>query len=238
MARDESPIEAALRDALLADNVHDQRQLFLDDHTGTAELEFCDGELLKHGHALRPTGSIWLCDQVAVGRYALDLLLWSHSVLAIECDGHDWHERTPEQAAHDRRRDRAVLRTGIPTIRFTGREILRNPDGCAIEVIDTFLALERRRRLIEIHAPTTSEDNRRLAKAMELGYHEGFFAGWQRAGEHRLEAMAVDLDAPDVRPVMVERECVECRGHKQLPIDSFRAFCVDCDDRTSFQRVE
>lgn len=55
-------------------------------------------------------------------------------VCIIECDGHDYHERTKEQAMHDRARDRAFQAAGIPVFRFTGSEIYNNPFGCAGEV--------------------------------------------------------------------------------------------------------
>ena len=45
----------------------------------------------------------------------------------IECDGHDFHERTKEQAERDRTKDRKIQEAGIPILRFTGREIFRNP---------------------------------------------------------------------------------------------------------------
>ena len=38
----------------------------------------------------------------------------------IECDGHNFHERTKEQAARDRRKDRDSQREGKPILRFTG----------------------------------------------------------------------------------------------------------------------
>ncbi len=55
----------------------------------------------------------------------------------IECDGHDFHERTKEQAARDRKRDRDLQRLGVPILRFTGSEIFRDLDHC-IDQVDTF----------------------------------------------------------------------------------------------------
>jgi very-short-patch-repair endonuclease len=52
----------------------------------------------------------------------------------IECDGHEFHERTPEQAARDRSRDRACQLAGVPVLRFTGREIYRDPFAVAVEI--------------------------------------------------------------------------------------------------------
>jgi hypothetical protein len=55
--------------------------------------------------------------------------------LIVECDGHDFHERTKEQAAKDRARDREAQLSGIEVFRFTGSELWRDPLGCAEQVI-------------------------------------------------------------------------------------------------------
>lgn len=57
------------------------------------------------------------------------------SILAIECDGHEFHERTPGQAARDRSRDRRLQEAGITVMRFTGSELHRNAWGCFAEVL-------------------------------------------------------------------------------------------------------
>lgn len=54
----------------------------------------------------------------------------------VECDGHDFHERTKEQAAHDRQRDREMQRLGFPVLRYTGSEIYRDPMRCAISALE------------------------------------------------------------------------------------------------------
>jgi very-short-patch-repair endonuclease len=54
----------------------------------------------------------------------------------VECDGHEYHERTKAQAAGDRKRDRALKSLGYTVLRFTGSEIYKNPHGCAIEVVE------------------------------------------------------------------------------------------------------
>lgn len=56
---------------------------------------------------------------------------------AIECDGHDFHEKTKEQAKRDKRRDRDLLAKGITVIRFTGSEIYNDAFGCAREAVRT-----------------------------------------------------------------------------------------------------
>ena len=50
--------------------------------------------------------------------------------IVIEADGHQYHERTPEQAKRDRRRDRSATLNGWTVLRFTGSEI--NSDMAAV----------------------------------------------------------------------------------------------------------
>lgn len=54
--------------------------------------------------------------------------------VAVELDGHDFHERTKEQAERDRSRDRAFTKEGIRVLRFTGREVYRDADAVVREV--------------------------------------------------------------------------------------------------------
>lgn len=58
------------------------------------------------------------------------------AILVVEVDGHDHHERTKEQAAYDRKRDRAMLREGIPVMRFTGSEVFRDAHEVALDIND------------------------------------------------------------------------------------------------------
>jgi hypothetical protein len=67
-----------------------------------------------------------------VGTIGKSRLSWS---LAVECDGHDYHERTKEQAARDRQRDRALLLENVITIRFTGAELYADAERCASEAV-------------------------------------------------------------------------------------------------------
>ena len=54
----------------------------------------------------------------------------------MECDGHDFHERTKAQAAHDKTRDRALQARGLKVLRYTGSEIWADPFGCALDVLE------------------------------------------------------------------------------------------------------
>jgi hypothetical protein len=57
-------------------------------------------------------------------------------VVVIETDGHQFHERTVEQASNDRRRDRRLMRYRIPVLRFTGTDVVRGSEEFAQEVVD------------------------------------------------------------------------------------------------------
>lgn len=71
-----------------------------------------------------------------IGSYKVDFVLEaSYGEILIECDGHDWHDRTKQQAAYDRARDRWFLQNGLQTLRFTGSEIVHSPEKCANEVL-------------------------------------------------------------------------------------------------------
>jgi very-short-patch-repair endonuclease len=55
------------------------------------------------------------------------------SLIFIECDGSEFHTR-PDQIAKDKVRDIHIRRAGIKLFRFTGSEIYRNAEGCALRV--------------------------------------------------------------------------------------------------------
>lgn len=55
------------------------------------------------------------------------------SQLVIECDGHDFHEKTKEQASRDKERDRTLQKCGYPVFRFSGSDIHRDAFKCADE---------------------------------------------------------------------------------------------------------
>lgn len=59
--------------------------------------------------------------------------------IIVECDGHDFHKKTKEQAQHDKERDRKFTQNGYKVLRFTGSEIYRDPFKCSLEVGDTIL---------------------------------------------------------------------------------------------------
>lgn len=61
---------------------------------------------------------------------------------AIEIDGYEWHEKTKEQAANDRKKDRAYLKNGYVPIRFLGSEVYHNTIDTVIEMIEIIISNE------------------------------------------------------------------------------------------------
>lgn len=76
-----------------------------------------------------------LIPQYRFAEYRIDWAFKDYENLTfIECDGHDFHERTKAQAARDKRRDRDLQGGGHPVLRFTGSEIYKDPLYCAAQV--------------------------------------------------------------------------------------------------------
>lgn len=98
---------------------------------------------------------IYLQPTVRVGeeRYRLDVAIEQYSrhfpnarvFVAVECDGHDFHERTKEQAERDKRRDRDLQSIGWTIARFTGSEIVRDPVAAARQASDLTTTILQRR---------------------------------------------------------------------------------------------
>lgn len=62
-------------------------------------------------------------------------------MLAVELDGHDFHERTKEQAQRDKARDRALAAAGYRVLRFTGSEVWRDAGNCVDELLKVALSI-------------------------------------------------------------------------------------------------
>lgn len=139
----QSPIEVLMLGALAygLDRVVDSRQ--------RAFPSFCARSNLAEGVLLRP--------QEQIGPYRVDFALtytlchfpgspgvFTKVNVVIECDGHDYHNITKEQAQRDRERDRYLQQCGWSVLRFTGTEIYRSPQHCADQVA-AFLSQETSR---------------------------------------------------------------------------------------------
>ena len=56
--------------------------------------------------------------------------------IGVECDGHDFHEKTKEQAARDKKRDRDLQALGYRVLRFSGSEIYRDVNACILAIFE------------------------------------------------------------------------------------------------------
>lgn len=85
---------------------------------------------------------MWFIQQMPVGRFVADFGIAAATsvdrtlVVAIECDGHDFHDRTKEQVARDKARDRFFTESDVRLFRFSGSEIWRDAGACADQVIE------------------------------------------------------------------------------------------------------
>lgn len=82
----------------------------------------------------------------AVQQYTLEndegTFVQSRSVsLCIECDGHEFHEKTKEQVKRDKQRERNMVKKGYKFIRFTGSEIYQDAKKCALETLRILIDL-------------------------------------------------------------------------------------------------
>ena len=90
--------------------------------------------------------------QFVIGKYRVDVLIeqdfdigyrvgyeepiWRTYRCVVECDGHDFHEKTKQQASRDRERDRYIQSQGYRVLHFSGAEIHASSFGCAVVVYD------------------------------------------------------------------------------------------------------
>jgi very-short-patch-repair endonuclease len=92
-----------------------------------------------------PLEGVYLWPQIKIGQYRVDFVAGVYrpgkptSYAIVECDGHDFHEKTKEQAQRDKARDRYLAAQGYRVLRYTGSEIYRNPTIIWDEIIKILL---------------------------------------------------------------------------------------------------
>jgi very-short-patch-repair endonuclease len=92
----------------------------------------------------RPPGPYFTyAPQVTIGKHRVDFGFVADCFdlndpvkLAVEIDGHEFHEKTKWQAARDKRRDRDLVCEGVFVMRFTGSEIHQGASDCVQQVLD------------------------------------------------------------------------------------------------------
>ena len=81
-------------------------------------------------------------------KYRIDIAIYTaHGLkIAVECDGHEFHERTKEQAKRDKEKDRWLQQNGWFVARFTGSEIYKDPFAVVEQLGDIAFAHEMKIR--------------------------------------------------------------------------------------------
>ena len=134
---DGSPIEKALRVAY-----HTLHHLAAPDVLKFVnewkELPFCDVTInVRHP-------CVFICPQAEVGNYRADFLLVCRHIsgeskferiVAVECDGYEFHDRSKAAIERDKARDRYFASQNILVMRFAGSEIHRDALRCATETL-------------------------------------------------------------------------------------------------------
>lgn len=114
--------------------------IYLEEYANRSKLHFL-GDVFE----IEPQAEIEINDK----KYKVDFLvkflkeenLIDHEFV-IECDGHDFHEKTKEQVKKDKERERNLMENGYVVIRFTGSEIYDSPARCArqaLRIIENFI---------------------------------------------------------------------------------------------------
>lgn len=132
----ESPIEELFVSQMLHPSIASQADL-------TASIMTPKSRLIVDAQP-PPLVGLYIYPQLKIGDYRVDfyIIAVQHDetkTLIVECDGHDFHERTKEQAQRDKSRDRALVGMGHRLIRFTGSEIYANPFACADQALSVLL---------------------------------------------------------------------------------------------------
>lgn len=106
--------------------------------------------IFTNSNPTTPT-ELFIEKQVGIIEYRIDFRLNFSSInkdnsiskysILVECDGHDFHEKTKEQARKDKSRDKKLQLLGYRVIRFAGSEIFKNSDKCAFEALTQLISV-------------------------------------------------------------------------------------------------
>ena len=80
--------------------------------------------------------------QYQLGKYFIDFVvspqeLGNKNTVAVELDGHDFHDKNKQQRAYEKSRDRYIVNQGYKLLHFTGSEVTQNPFKVAYEVYNS-----------------------------------------------------------------------------------------------------
>ena len=88
--------------------------------------------------------------ETAQHKYYVDFYIVMESLnnsvgVVVECDGHEFHQKTKEQVTHDNEREYEIKKVGYDILRFSGSQIYNAPFKCANDVFDYLLSKAERR---------------------------------------------------------------------------------------------
>lgn len=72
-------------------------------------------------------------------KYRVDFIIQDFNTansVIVECDGHDFHEKTKQQVARNNDRDLDLKMSGYDVIHFSGSQIYNEPFKCVAKVIE------------------------------------------------------------------------------------------------------
>jgi very-short-patch-repair endonuclease len=101
---------------------------------GMAWADLCvQREVTVSGQVYRPDFIVVM--DIHPGSYGANVFT-DYPRIAIELDGHDFHERTREQVTYRNARDRALQSAGWKVLHISGSELYRQPEECVTGILD------------------------------------------------------------------------------------------------------
>jgi hypothetical protein len=124
---------------------------------------------------LSVTPQFEVCDDAlnTIARVDFRLSLFFRNVRAVvlvEIDGHDYHERSKEQASADRARERAIMLQNPRErlMRFTGSEVFADPMGCLDQALRFLIRIcetdQAREKIPQLPAATLELEQQEAAE--------------------------------------------------------------------------
>ena len=79
-----------------------------------------------------------LVPQVEIENYRVDFELINHKdkKIIVECDGHEFHQKSKQQVEKDNQRERDLKKLGYEVVRFSGSEIFKDVEKCVEDLLD------------------------------------------------------------------------------------------------------
>lgn len=89
---------------------------------------------IKNQDEITSNGNVYRSDFMITVDYSLPNGI-ECARFVVECDGHDYHEKTKSQVVRDNKRSRDLLADGYIVVRFSGSEIHRSPYDCVKDLM-------------------------------------------------------------------------------------------------------